>query len=453
MAEKQRTIAREASFSGIGLHTGNLTTLTFKPAPPNSGVTFFRVDLPDHPAVKADIDHVVDVSRGTTIGVNGVRVHTVEHVLSAVAGLGIDNVNIEVDANETPVGDGSALPFLRALKRAGIAEQDAEREYIRITQPVYYKSDDVTLSVLPADELRLTMTIAYDHVAVGTQYASMVLAPDVFEREIAPARTYCFLREVRMLQEQGLIKGGSPENAVVIGDDAILNDDLRFPDEFVRHKIMDLIGDTFLLGKPMKGHIIAVKSGHATHAMFTRQIKHSLMNGNRARPSAMVQDERRHAPALDVNMIMKVLPHRYPFLLVDRILELEPLKRVVGIKNVTFNEPFFQGHWPSMPVMPGVLIIEAMAQVSSVLIFTDENGDYAGKLAFFMGIDRVKFRRTVVPGDQLVVEAHMLKFRRNACRAKAVARIDGQIAAEAEMLFGLVDAHDDIAAETRHAAF
>ena len=233
--------------------------------------------------MKADIDHVVDVSRGTTIGINGVRVATVEHVLAAICGLGIDNVDIEVDADETPVGDGSAVPFMETLKEAGIVEQDAEREYIEIAQPVYCKSDDKTLSVLPADETRLTVTIAYDHVAVGTQYASYTITPESFETEIAPARTFCFLREVRMLQEQGLIKGGSLENAIVIGDESILNDDLRFPDEFVRHKILDLLGDLFLLGRPLKGHVIAVKSGHPLHVDFSKQVKKSLMNRQRPR--------------------------------------------------------------------------------------------------------------------------------------------------------------------------
>lgn len=443
MLERQKTIAKEASFSGIGLHTGNLTTITFKPAPPNSGITFYRIDLPNRPAVKADIDHVVDVSRGTTIGLNGVKVHTVEHVLATVAGLGIDNLNIEVDANETPVGDGSAVPFMMTLKRAGIVEQDEERQFIDIAQPVYYKNDDVTLSVLPSDDLRITMTIAYNHVAVGTQYASFRITPETFERDIAPARTFCFLRDVKMLQDQGLIRGGSLENAVVIGDEAILNDRLRFPDEFVRHKILDLLGDMYLLGRPVRGHVIGVKSGHAMHVMFSKQIKRSLLNGNAPLDRAPRPSVSASEAALDVNTIMKVLPHRYPFLLVDRILSYTPGECVTGIKNVTVNEPFFQGHWPTMPVMPGVLIIEVMAQVSSVLIFGDGAKDQPRKLAFFLGIDNARFRRTVVPGDQLVVEARMVHFRRNACRVQAVARIDGAIAAEAEMLFGLTDVSAD----------
>jgi UDP-3-O-[3-hydroxymyristoyl] N-acetylglucosamine deacetylase/3-hydroxyacyl-[acyl-carrier-protein] dehydratase len=369
-------------------------------------------------------------------------VHTVEHLLAALAGLGIDNLHVEVDANEIPFGDGSALPLVIALKSAGIVEQDRERRFVAITEPVYYKNDEVTLSVLPSDDLRLTMTVAYDHVAVGTQYASFTITPEVFERELAPARTFGFLRDVKMLQEKGLIKGGSLENAIVIGDESILNDDLRYPDEIVRHKLLDLLGDMYLLGMPMKGHIIAVKSGHAMHVNFSRQIKRTLLNGHKPFGTRTTTSEARPTLALDVNMIMELLPHRFPFLLVDRILSFVPYERVVGIKNVTVNEPFFQGHWPNMPVMPGVLIIEVMAQVSSVLISGDGKGDPA-KVAFFMGIDRARFRRTVVPGDQLFVEAEMVHLRRNACRVRAVAKIDGAIAAEADMMFSLMDAAND----------
>ena len=444
LTDKQRTIESEVSFSGIGLHTGNLTTLTFKPAPENSGVTFIRADLPDRPAIKADVDHVTDVMLGTTLGMNGVKVHTVEHVLAALAGLGIDNINIEVDANETPVGDGSSLPFMTTLKKAGVVEQSAPRKFITLDEPIHFKKNGVSISLLPADDIRLTFTISYDHAAIGSQYASYRITPEVFEREIAPARTFCFLRDVKMLQEQGLGKGGSLENAVVIGDEAILNDDLRWPDEFVRHKILDLLGDMYLLGRPFKGHVVAVKSGHASHVEFGKVVKKALLNGHAKKTAGNGNAETeqtskpRQPAALEVNTIMKVLPHRYPFLLVDRILTYIPYDRVVGIKNVTVNEPFFQGHWPGVPVMPGVLIIEVMAQVSSVLIFGDKGEPE--KLAFFLGIDKAKFRRTVVPGDQIVVEAEIVHLRRSACKVKAVAKVEGAIVAEAEMLFGLTDA-------------
>ena len=437
--DRQRTIQEPAVFSGIGLHTGNLTTVTFKPAAPDSGITFYRTDLPGRPGVPAEIDYVTDVSRGTTIAKGDAQIHTVEHVLATVVGLGIDNLDIEVDGNETPVGDGSSLPFMTVIKKAGIVEQEPERKYIRVNEPVYYRNGDVTLSVLPAEELRVTMTIAFDHVAIGTQYASFTVTPETFEHEIASARTFCFLREVKMLQDQGLIRGGTLENAVVIGDESILNDDLRFPDEFVRHKVLDLIGDLFLLGRPVKGHIIGVKSGHAMHVNFTKQIKKALSNGNAQSDTLLRLQKPRPKPALDIAGIMKVLPHRFPFLLVDRIISFTPGDNALGIKNVTVNEPFFQGHWPKDPVMPGVLIIEAMAQVSSVLIF-GADGKPAGKHAFFLGISNAKFRRTVVPGDQIVIECTMKRLRRNACRVKSIARVDGEVVCEAEMSFALSDA-------------
>jgi len=435
---KQKTISKPVSFSGIGLHTGSLTTVTFKPAPENSGITFFRVDIKDSPPIPANIDYVVDVSRGTTIGIGEAKVHTVEHALAAMVGLGIDNLNIELDAEEIPNGDGSSLPVMSTLQKAGIVEQEAEKQYITVDRPIYYRQGDVTLSILPADELRVSMTIAYDHVAIGTQYASYTITEDTFAREIAPARTFCFLREVKMLQEKGLIRGGSLESAVVIGDDTILNDELRFPDEFVRHKILDLIGDMYLLGRPVKGHVVGVKGGHEKNVLFSKQIRDTMANGNGKRqvdraalPSIST------TPALDVNKIMKILPHRYPFLLVDRILSFVPMERVTGIKNVSVNEPFFQGHWPETPVMPGVMIVEAMAQVSAVLIFGD-NRDPDGKLAFFLGVDKARFRRTVVPGDQLLIECEMVRRRKNACKVAAKALVDGVVVAEAVMTFGLM---------------
>ncbi|MFA7691796.1 MAG: bifunctional UDP-3-O-[3-hydroxymyristoyl] N-acetylglucosamine deacetylase/3-hydroxyacyl-ACP dehydratase [Candidatus Hydrogenedentes bacterium] len=435
---KQRTIAKEASYDGVGLHTGNLTTVTFKPAPADSGIVFYRVDLDPVQAIPALVDNVVDVARGTTIGIGDAKIHTIEHAMSSLAGLGIDNLIIEVDADEIPVGDGSALPVMNTLLNAGIVDLEADKQYIRVDHPVYYRKDDVTLSILPSDDLRVTMTIAYDHPTVGTQYASFTITEDTFKNELAPARTFCFLREVKMLQDAGLIQGGSLESAVVINDDGILNDDLRFPDEFVRHKILDLLGDTYLLGAPLKGHIIGVKCGHEKNVNFSKQIQKVYA---RTYPDSEVRSYkhklRRTPPALDVNKIMKILPHRYPFLLVDRILSYEPLKTVTGIKNVTVNEPFFQGHWPNIPVMPGVLIIEAMAQVAAVLVF-GENGEANGRLAFLMGVERARFRDTVVPGDQLVLKAEMVHYRHNACKIKAVALVDDVVAAEATMSFGLM---------------
>lgn len=435
---KQRTIADEISYSGIGLHTGNLTTVTFKPAPPDSGIVFYRTDIANAPPIPALVDNVVDVARGTTIGIGSIKIHTIEHAMASLAGLGIDNIIVEVDADEIPVGDGSALPVMNTLLKAGIVELNAEKQYITVDHPVYYRKDDVTLSILPSDELRITMTIAYDHPTVGTQYASFTITEDVFKTDLAPARTFCFLREVKMLQEAGLIRGGSLESAVVIGDNGILNDTLRFPDEFVRHKILDLLGDTYLLGHPIKGHIIGAKCGHEKNVNFSKQIQKVYAS---ARPECELRPYRhkvrRTPPALDVNKIMKILPHRYPFLLVDRILTFEPFKSATGIKNVTVNEPFFQGHLPEVPVMPGVLIIEAMAQVAAVLVFGD-NGEPNGRLAFLMGVEKVRFRDTVVPGDQLILKAEMLHYRHNACKVRTYALVDDAIAAEAILSFGLM---------------
>jgi UDP-3-O-[3-hydroxymyristoyl] N-acetylglucosamine deacetylase/3-hydroxyacyl-[acyl-carrier-protein] dehydratase len=433
--EKQKTIASEVSFSGIGLHTGNLTTITFKPAAPDTGIRYRRVDLPNQPSVPADLDHVLDTSYGTTIGTKEVQVHTIEHVMAAIAALGIDNLEIDIDANETPVGDGSALPFMETLRKAGLVTQDADRRYIDLDQSLYYKEDDVTLSVLPSDEFRVTMTIAFDHVAIGTQYASYSITPETFETEIAPARTFGFLSEAKQLRDAGLIKGVSLENAIAFDDASILNENLRFPDECVRHKILDLVGDMYLLGRPLRGHVIAVKSGHATHVKLSQEIAKALKNGSKNGATKKTAPPAVAAPALTTAKIMEALPHRYPFLLVDRILTLTPYERVTGIKNVTANEPFFQGHWPDLPVMPGVIIMECMAQVSAMLIYNEE--DLIKKRAYFMGIDKGRFRRTVVPGDQLVIEAELLQMRRDAFKVSAKATVDGQVAAQGIMMFGL----------------
>lgn len=427
---KQHTIAKTASVSGVGLHTGSLATLTFKPAPPNSGITFYRTDLDGAPGVRAVVENVVDTSRGTTIETGPARVHTVEHVMAAAAGLGIDNLAVEVDANEAPLCDGSSLPFLDELVDAGTVEQDAERRYIRPTAPIFFRRDDISLAISPADDFHVSMTIDFEHPAVGTQYGSFDVTRDTFVNEIGPARTFCFLSEVKELQDAGLIKGGTLESAIVIGDEMVLNEDLRFPDEFVRHKILDLIGDLYLLGGPVRGHVVAMKSGHAAHVEFARAIRKSL---NGAAPPA---PPKTHGRNLDVGALMKVLPHRYPMLLVDRILEYEYRKSIRAVKNVTANEPFFGGHWPENPVMPGVLIVEAMAQACSVMIF-GEDGSAAN--AYFTGIEQAKFRRPVVPGDQMIFEGEMRRMRRNACKIRAKALVDGKVVCEADMTFALLD--------------
>ena len=437
--EKQRTIKQSAVYSGVGLHTGNETTITFKPAPENYGIRFVRTDLDHAPEIPCDIDHVIDITRGTTLGNNSVKVHTVEHILAALAGLSIDNLRIEVNANEPPVADGSSLPFVEKLQEAGVVEQDAEKRYFELKEPLWLTfSEDVYLVILPANDLKITYTVSYQHPLLKSQFASFIVNNGVFAKEIAPARTFCFLHEVEELRQQGLIKGGNLNNAVVIGDDTILNDTLRFDNEFVRHKILDLIGDLYLLGQPIKGHVIVVKSGHASNVKLVQKLRQIAKR-------QAVTPIPKHPPIprpviapLDIRRIQQILPHRYPFLLVDRILELEEDKRAVGIKNVTANEHFFVGHFPGHPVMPGVLLIEAMAQVAGVLMLS--KSDNEGKLAYILGIDNAKFRKTVVPGDQLRFEVEVKRLKGKTGKVQTYAYVEGKVVAEAELTFSVVEA-------------
>jgi len=431
--ENQKTIKKPVSFSGHGLHTGNLTTVVFRPAPPGTGIVFSRTDLPNKPTIKADIDHVVDVRRGTTLGANGARVLTVEHVLAGIAGLEIDNICVELDANEPPVGDGSSLPFVETLLEAGVTEQEVPREYIEIDEAITFRDKDRIITVLPWNELRLSVTASYDHRAIGTQYRSISVSKKEFAKEIAGARTFCFLHEVEALKAQGLIRGGSLENAVVIGTENILNEDLRFPDEFVRHLILDLLGDLTLLGKPLKGHVIAIKPGHTPNARLARKIRRlTAGNGYYATPETQAVRTVKKGRSLDINEIKKILPHRYPFLLIDKVVSLVEGERVVGLKNVTANEPYFAGHWPHHPVMPGVLVIEVMAQVAGLLMLSRAR---QGQLAYFTGIDKAKFRKPVCPGDQLLVEVEAVKLKSKTSKMRGRVTVDGALAAEAELLF------------------
>ena len=457
MFEKQRTIRKAVSLEGVGLHTGNPTRITFKPAPPDSGVRFLRTDLPERPWVPVDIDHVVDISRGTTLANGEARVYTVEHVLAALSGLQIDNLEIELTANEPPVADGSARPFVDVLLRAGIEDQEADRNYLEIEAPLSYSEQDraVDIVVTPSDTFRLTFMIDYKNPALGTQYTTLIDLEKEFVDEFAPARTFCFLSEVEMLRDAGLIKGGGLHNAVVIydsdkgqvevdrirkalnlkdeafvGETGIINDiPLRFYNEPVRHKALDLIGDLFLIGVPIKGHILAARSGHKANVALVRQLRDLYKKKLLASRFQKAKTE----PFLDINGIMNIMPHRYPFLLVDKILELEPQKRVVAIKNVTINEPFFQGHFPGYPVMPGVLIIEAMAQSGGILLL-EAVDEPEKKLVFFLGIDKVKFRRQVLPGDTLRFELEMLMFRRNTCKMRGRTFVGNSPVAEAELM-------------------
>ncbi len=433
MTKLQKTIMNEASLSGVGVHTGSQTTMAFKPAREDSGIVFVRTDLPGRPEVPALIENVVETARGTTLGreFDGqmVKVHTVEHVLAAAAALGIDNLRVEMDNNEPPIIDGSSLPFFQKLREAGLVEQDAPRKYFDLPKVVSQAEEGVQLVANPWPTLRISFTIDFDHPVLKSQYASFDITPEIFERELAPARTFCLARDVEHLRSQGLIKGGSLESAVVIGEEGIENKEpLRYSDEFVRHKILDLLGDLTLLGMPLRAHVISIKSGHRSNVKFVREIKRLYDDIER----------QKQGPVFDIGAITQIMPHRYPFLLVDRILELEEGRRVVGIKNVTINEPFFPGHFPGRPVMPGVLIIEAMAQTGGFMLLHMVE-DPEKKLLFFAGIDKVRFKKPVTPGDQLRFELTLESFKRGICKMTGRATVDGQLACEAELTAALVD--------------
>ena len=434
--EQQRTVAARAAFEGVGLHTGVPARLTFCPAPPNAGIRFVRTDLPGSPEIvvspQAAGNHT-DALRRTVLRNGPTEVHTVEHVLATVAGLGLDNVVIEVDGPEAPEPpDGSARPIAETVLRAGIVEQDAPRRYLRISDPVDFRARGVQILAWPSEEFRISFTIEFDNPLVGTQHASYVLSPETFIREIAPARTFVLYEDVEALQKAGMIKGGTLRNAVVIKGSEILSEEpLRFPDEFVRHKILDLMGDLCLLGRPLRGHVLSLRSGHDTNVRFVKQLSEE-----RQQPYAY-EDllDRTH---FDIHAITRIMPHRYPMLLVDRILLLEEAKRVVGLKNVTLNEPFFSGHFPEHPIMPAVLIIEAMAQVGGVLLLNTVE-EPESKLVYFMGIDNAKFRRPVQPGDQLIFDLEMVRLKSLICKMKGRCYCRGQLVAEADLLSKIVD--------------
>ena len=434
-ARMQRTIARDVELEGVGLHTGEHGRIRFRPAPANSGVCFVRTDLDGAPRVRVRPENAhFDPRHGrrTILQEGGVQIHTMEHVLAAVAGLGIDDLLIEQSAMETPEpADGSAAPFATALAAAGLVELDRPKRHIKVTKPVTWSEDGVSLSAVPYRGFRITFTIDYDHPLIGRQTVTLDIDDQVFLREIAPARTFVLERDLEQLRAQGWIRGGRLESAVVVGSDRILNQEpLRFPDEFVRHKVLDLLGDLSLLGGPLQGHVTAVRSGHQSHVAFVRHLKQALPLPGR-RPGAPPEE-------WDITAIQDILPHRYPFLLVDRITGIEEGHSIEGIKNVTINEPFFQGHFPGHPIMPAVLILEAMAQVGGLLLLNSVD-DPNDKLMYFMGIDGARFRRPVTPGDQLRFKLRLLKLKGGTSKMRGEAYVDDQLVAEADLLATVVD--------------
>ncbi len=424
MAEPRRTLGGRATVSGVGLHSGRQTAVTLTPARSGAGVAFRRVDLADRPTIPARLDAVSGTNHRTTLGDGDAGVHTVEHLLAAVAAHGLDDLLIEIDGPEPPAGDGSAAPYFEAIQRAGVTEHDGSPSAVTVQAPFTAREGDARYLVAPADLLRLTVTIEWDHPAIGRQSGCYDVGPEAFATELARARTFGFARDAEALRASGLAKGVSPDNCIVLTDAGPVGTTLRWPDEFVRHKAVDLIGDLALLGGRCRADIVAFRPSHQGNVALARAIRRTT---SASTPAVM-----------SIDRILGVMPHRYPMLLVDRIVEIEEGKRIVGIKNVTINEPFFQGHFPGHPIMPGVLIVEAMAQVGGMLLL-GAVVDPENKVVYFMSIDGVKFRHPVVPGDQLRFELEMLQFRGKTCRMRGVGYVDGRPVAEAEMMAGIVD--------------
>lgn len=442
MAINQRTIRKERAIRGKSLHTGEEVSLTLKPALPNSGFLFRRTDLYGKPEIKPTFENITDLVRSTTITNGNAKVHTIEHVLSALVGCGIDNAEIELDASEPPIMDGSSRPFVSLIMEAEPIEQEAERKFIEITEPVSVTSGNRSIIALPYDGFQVTCTSADDR-GIHVQHLSIDLDAESYVAQIAPARTFTIYEEIEELLKIGKIQGGSLDSAIVIkGDKVLSKEPLRFDDEFVRHKILDIVGDFSLLGKRLKAHVIAVRPGHSLNSELVAKIietsagkKGKTSVGSTPRKSIVLPEE----TELDVRRVLDVLPHRFPFVLIDRVISIDGDESLTALKNVSVNEPFFPGHFPGHPVMPGVLQLEAMAQAAGILLLRKSSSE--GKVAFFMSADKVKFRKPVVPGDQLIIVANLDKIRGNKiATAKVECKVGDQVVSSASLMFSIVDA-------------
>lgn len=444
---KQRSILREVSIKGASLHTGDKVQLTLKPAPANAGISIRRTDLHDKPVIKPHISQVTDLVRATTLSSGHAKVHTVEHILAALHGMGIDNVEVEMDASEPPILDGSAKGFVNLILEGEPVEQDADRDYFELDQPISVSKGNSSLIALPYDGFKISCTSADDR-GIHTQHLSIEIDPDVFATQIAAARTFTVYEDIEELLKLGKIKGGSLENAIVLKDDKIMSKEpLRFEDELVRHKILDVIGDVILLGKPLKAHIVAVRPGHAINADLTAKLldrMETIAKGEakpvKAKPKAAIIEEETE---LDIRRIIETIPHRYPFVMVDRVVEFRGANELTAIKNVTFNEPYFQGHYPGHPIMPGVLQIEAMAQAAGILMLRATKNE--GKTAVFMSVDKVKWRQKVIPGDQLRIDVKLVKIMRGKIgTAQATCYVGEKVASSGELKFMILDEGEDV---------